>query len=546
MKRTIIYIIFLLLQISATYSGNDSLLQRLDGAIAARGGYEEAKERELRLLEDMYAHAGSADGRYRIMGKTFDAYRGYDLNKGLSVAEEKYRLAREMKREDYIYDARMNMAEALCGLGMFKESLEIMDGMDCGSVPGHLKAYYFHIYRTIYGLLADFAAAGSMRDRYLGETGRYRDSIVAYSSPGTLAHVVVKADGYNSSGDYAKAAELVEGYLSGTDVNTHDKAILHFTLSEAYRGMGDRENEEKYLAMSATGDMESAVREYVSLRRLAVMLYEEGDIDRAYRYARLCMDDAARCNARWRILEVQKMFPIISEAYRRKEAAQRERLEAALVAISVLAVCLGVAIAVSYRQKRKVAAARAGLAEVNAGLERANDGLKQANGRLADMNRRLAESDHIKEEYVGHYLSQCSEYLDKMEQYRHRLNKMAAAGRLDDLYRELKSSAPIEAELKEFYAGFDATFLQIYPNFVEEFNALLREPLVPRQGELLNTELRIFALVRLGITDSVKIAQFLRYSVTTIYNYRTRVRNKAACERDDFENRVMDIGRQGL
>ena len=409
MKRTIIYIIFLLLQISATYSGNDSLLQRLDGAIAARGGYEEAKERELRLLEDMYAHAGSADGRYRIMGKTFDAYRGYDLNKGLSVAEEKYRLAREMKREDYIYDARMNMAEALCGLGMFKESLEIMDGMDCGSVPGHLKAYYFHIYRTIYGLLADFAAAGSMRDRYLGETGRYRDSIVAYSSPGTLAHVVVKADGYNSSGDYAKAAELVEGYLSGTDVNTHDKAILHFTLSEAYRGMGDRENEEKYLAMSATGDMESAVREYVSLRRLAVMLYEEGDIDRAYRYARLCMDDAARCNARWRILEVQKMFPIISEAYRRKEAAQRERLEAALVAISVLAVCLGVAIAVSYRQKRKVAAARAGLAEVNAGLERANDGLKQANGRLADMNRRLAESDHIKEEYVGHYLSQCSE-----------------------------------------------------------------------------------------------------------------------------------------
>lgn len=546
MKRTIIYIIFLLLQISATYSGNDSLLQRLDGAIAARGGYEEAKERELRLLEDMYAHAGSADGRYRIMGKTFDAYRGYDLNKGLSVAEEKYRLAREMKREDYIYDARMNMAEALCGLVMFKESLEIMDGMDCGSVPGHLKAYYFHIYRTIYGLLADFAAAGSMRDRYLGETGRYRDSIVAYSSPGTLAHVVVKADGYNSSGDYAKAAELVEGYLSGTDVNTHDKAILHFTLSEAYRGMGDRENEEKYLAMSATGDMESAVREYVSLRRLAVMLYEEGDIDRAYRYARLCMDDAARCNARWRILEVQKMFPIISEAYRRKEAAQRERLEAALVAISVLAVCLGVAIAVSYRQKRKVAAARAGLAEVNAGLETANEGLKQANERLSDMNRRLAESDHIKEEYVGHYLSQCSEYLDKMEQYRHRLNKMAAAGRLDDLYRELKSSAPIEAELKEFYSGFDATFLQIYPNFVEEFNALLREPLVPRQGELLNTELRIFALVRLGITDSVKIAQFLRYSVTTIYNYRTRVRNKAACERDDFENRVMDIGRQGL
>ena len=259
------------------------------------------------MLEDMYAHAGSSDGRYSVMGKTFDAYRGYDLNKGLQAAEEKYRLAQEMGKEDYLYDARMNMAEALCGLGMFKESLEIMDGMDVGSVPGHLKAYYSHIYRTIYGLLADFAAAGSMRDRYLGATSRYRDSIVAYSKLGTLAYVVVKADGYNSSGDYAKAAELVEDYLGGTDMNTHDKAILHFTLSEAYRGMGDREKEKMYLALSATGDMESAVREYVSLRRLAVMLYEEGDIDRAYRYARLCMDDAARCNARWRILEVQKL-----------------------------------------------------------------------------------------------------------------------------------------------------------------------------------------------------------------------------------------------
>ena len=160
------------------------------------------------------------------------------------------------------------------------------------------------------------------------------------------------------------------------------------------------------------------------------------------------------------------------------------------------------------------------------------------------MNHTLSEANYIKEEYIGRYMDQCSTYLDKMDLYRRSLNKIAAAGRVEELYKAIKSSQFLEEEpLKDFYANFDMTFLQLFPNFVEEFNALLVEPMQPKQGELLNTELRIFALIRLGITDSTKIAQFLRYSVTTIYNYRTRVRNKALGERDEFEAKVMKIGK---
>ena len=155
----------------------------------------------------------------------------------------------------------------------------------------------------------------------------------------------------------------------------------------------------------------------------------------------------------------------------------------------------------------------------------------------------LLEANYIKEEYIGRYMDQCSTYLDKMDLYRRSLNKIAAAGRVEELYKAIKSSQFLDEELKEFYANFDMTFLQLFPNFVEEFNALLTEPMQPKPGELLNTELRIFALIRLGITDSTKIAQFLRYSVTTIYNYRTRVRNKALGERDEFETKVMQIGK---
>ena len=142
-------------------------------------------------------------------------------------------------------------------------------------------------------------------------------------------------------------------------------------------------------------------------------------------------------------------------------------------------------------------------------------------------------------------MDQCSTYIEKLDAYRRHLGKLAAAGKVQELYKDLKSSKQVEQELKEFYANFDDTFLQLFPTFVEDFNSLLLpdERITPKSGERMSTELRIFALIRLGITDSVKIAQFLRYSVTTIYNYRTRVRNKAAGNRDELETLVARIGR---
>ena len=193
--------------------------------------------------------------------------------------------------------------------------------------------------------------------------------------------------------------------------------------------------------------------------------------------------------------------------------------------------------------KRQVVAANSQLSILNSELKKLNKSQHEANERLLHTNQTLTEANHIKEEYLGRFLSLSSSYISKMEEYRRILNKQAAAGKLEELYRTLKSDRFINQELKEFYHNFDVSFLKIFPNFVEEFNALLVEPMQPKQGELLNTELRIFALIRLGITDSTKIAQFLRYSVTTIYNYRTRVRNKALGERDEFEAKVMKIGK---
>lgn len=194
---------------------------------------------------------------------------------------------------------------------------------------------------------------------------------------------------------------------------------------------------------------------------------------------------------------------------------------------------------------KKLAVARREVIDANKQLKELNEKLHISNEQLKEANHSIAENSYLKEEYIGRYMDQCSVYLEKMDAYRRSLGRIAAIGDLEELYKNIKSSKFIERELKEFYTNFDNAFLQLFPTFVEDFNALLAidEKISLKNGERMNTELRIFALIRLGITDSVKIAQFLRYSVTTIYNYRTKVRNKAAGNRDLLEQEVMKIGK---
>jgi hypothetical protein len=197
-----------------------------------------------------------------------------------------------------------------------------------------------------------------------------------------------------------------------------------------------------------------------------------------------------------------------------------------------------------YRQMKKLAIARKNLSHANEKLNTLNYELSKINIEMKEANITLSESNLIKEEYIGRYMDQCSEYIDKLDNYRRMLNKSANSGKTEDLIKALKSKEFIEEELKDFYNNFDITFLQLFPGFVEDFKKLLvdDEYVQLKTGQLLNTELRIYALVRLGISDSVKISHFLRCSLSTIYNYRTKIRNKAVGNRDEFENKVMRIG----
>ena len=521
----------------------DALLREIDGIIKNRQTYGAEKEARIADLKKLLVEAASDEQRYGFCGRLFDEYRAYNLDSSFVYAQRKEELAHRLNKLDYLDDSAMNMAEVMGTTGMYKEALELLGKIDKKTLPDYLYGYYYHLYRTIYGLMGDYAVTEKAKKEYYRMTDLYRDSLLQINASDSLGHALVMADKCIVHARYDEAIDMLMKYYSKPSLDDHAQAMITYTISEGYRLKGDKQGQKHYLALSAIADLKSAVKEYVSLRKLASLVYETGDIDRAYNYLKCSLEDATLCNARLRTLEISQVFPIIDQAYQLKTKRQQQEMKVSLICISLLSVFLLVAIFFVYKQMKKVAAARREVIDTNTLLQELNEELHDSNSQLKEMNHTLSEANYIKEEYIGRYMDQCSTYLDKMDLYRRSLNKIAAAGRVEELYKAIKSSQFLDEELKEFYANFDVTFLQLFPSFVEEFNALLTEPMQPKPGEQLNTELRIFALIRLGITDSTKIAQFLRYSVTTIYNYRTRVRNKAVGERDEFEAKVMQIGK---
>ena len=549
MKNIIIFLCLCTIYMCRLYAANssraDSLLLKLDRVIKERPIYMEQKELKLVELKRQLYRQIPAEERFAILGTLLDEYRSFNTDSALHVAEERERIAIRLGNPEYIDNARMNKADVLGMTGMYKEGMDLMQNIHANRLSEAIRPYYYHIYRTVYGLMADYAVTEYEKKLYAELTDRYRDSLLLVNKDNILIHTLIQSDQYNVRNECDKAIRLLTDYLAQQKDYEHDVAICAYTLSESYRLKGDKEKEKEYLIVSAIADMKTAVREYVSLRKLAVLLYQEGDIERAYSYVKICMEDAAACNARLRKLEILEIFPIINDAYQQKTEKQQEQMKWALVSISLLSLFLLLAIFYVYKQMKKVAAARREVIDANKRLKELNNELHLSNAQLKEANHSIAENSYLKEEYIGRYMDQCSVYLEKMDNYRRSLGKIAATGNVEELYKNIKSSKFIEGELKEFYTNFDNTFLQLFPTFVEDFNALLadNEQISLKNGERMNTELRIFALIRLGITDSVKIAQFLRYSVTTIYNYRTKVRNKAAGDRDLLEQEVMKIGK---
>jgi cell division protein FtsB len=242
--------------------------------------------------------------------------------------------------------------------------------------------------------------------------------------------------------------------------------------------------------------------------------------------------------------QVSHILTRINDEYKAKLKHANTRLQWTVGIISLLSIVMILLLGYVTKKRRQLAVAHDELAQSNQQLSRLNAQLKETNEQLAMSNLRLHDSNRVKDEYITKFLKLCSEYIDKLDNYRIKINRKAKANQFDDIRKMTSSQQMKEDEVKELFDNFDAVFLHLFPNFLSEFNALLKpeEQIVLPEENHLTTDLRIFALIRLGIDESSRIADFLRYSPNSIYNYRARIKNKAIGDREDFERRVKEIG----
>lgn len=545
MLKPIILIVLLLSSLNVfAQESLDAILIRLDHLIENRDQYITQRQQE---IESLYRLKDQADGiveHYSYARRLHGLFLPYHIDSAMHYANECLELARKHPQKTTKEDAQLILAQSYLLAGMYYEAGELLTQLSTQHLSNELKQFYYTLQNTRYRYLHSYLVGSDLNAHYDSLSKIYQDSLIQITEPTDARYPLAYAEKLRDAGQYEESKQQLKLLLSNLTPEDRSFAYTAYTLSTVYEKEKDVNDQMKYLGLSAESDIRNAVRENAAIRELALLLYRSGDIKRAYNYIKVALDDALFSKARLRSFEILQILPVIDQSYQQMREQKRLNMLYFTVIASLLSLFLLVSLFYNQRQKRKLKWANDEINVKNEQLKDANEQLKLRNDQIRDVNIQLSSSNQIQEEYIGKYLKLCSTYIGKLDHYRQTIHKKAAMGSKEELLKLLKSKEMVDQELQTFYHDFDEAFLELYPGFVEQFNALLKEDeqILLKPDEKLNTELRIFALIRLGITESPQIAKFLRYSVTTIYNYRTKVRNKARVPRDLFEDEVMKLG----
>lgn len=522
----------------------DSLLNVLDKVISQSAHYENTKNKRITHLKIKFKQTNlSKAKRYLINDKLFLEYEAYNFDSAMHYINQNLQIAAELGNQNMLNDSKLKKTRLLSIAGIYVEGIKLIQSIDKATLtPEKLQEYYIE-FKNLYLYQAEYAVGSEFRNEYLGEMNAYLDTILMHVPKNSYQYVTNKVSVLINQQKTVEAEKMLLSYLERISPDTREYSITTSILAFLYSFDTRTDLRKEYLIKSAISDIKAVVKENNSIRTLAEILYEEGATERAYHYMKISMDDANYFNARLRNLQASKMLSVIDKTFLTEKIEQQKRTQKLLTVISILSVFLFLAVIYVILQMKRLSRARMEVQMINNELQKLNSDLSEVNDRLHQTNNRLKESNIIKDEYLGRFLDLCSKYIDNLENYRKQLNKKATSGKMDDLLRTLKSTKFSDDELKDLYLNFDTAFLKIFPNFVEAFNQLLpeNERIVPKREEQLTAELRIFALVRLGITESGKIANFLRFSITTVYSYRSKMRVRSLYK-DSFEEQVLKIG----
>lgn len=565
MKRCLLAILFISLYGSIGWANQvnlDSLYRVLDAAIDSAAIYKKQKMDDINALEKQYAAARNDQEKYQFALSLYREYIAFINDSALNYIQVCMECAERMGRKDLQTQSELALAYQLADTGFYPEAEIHFKAISKDQLTDDMVITYLKGMNHLYGEMAYYSHDKRLRDQFFSKSAAFRDSLLQILPEDSYGYNALKSVELNNQGKTDEALKCSNKWLKLAKPGSRDYATMSFYRSEIYRNQGDVEMERYWLIMSALTDIRHAIMDQAALWSLAnSLMNEEGDLDRAYKYMDFSWECISYFSTHMRSWLVSPILTRINDKYKQNLHQANTNLIWTIAAISLLVVGLLMLLFYVSKKRRQLAVIRNELkyandelGELNNQLSAKNNDLSEANQQLSDINEQLRQaiihlndSNRVKDEYIGKFLSVCSDYIDKLDNYRIKINRKLKAGQQADVLRMTSSEQLKEDELKELFDHFDDIFLRLFPTFIDDFNALLRpgEEIIPTEKNHLNTDLRIFALIRLGIEESSKIAEFLRYSPNSIYAYRARIKNKAAGNRDEFEKNVKEIGIKG-
>lgn len=528
--QRILILFFFIGSFSLIAQEKNPYLEELDQVLLKKDVYLKQKYRKIEALKkniSKFTLNQNNKELYNCYISLFDEYKSFKYDSAYYYLEQSKIKAKVLKDPKFLSKSRIKEGFVLLSSGLFKEAIDTLNVIDDSKLDLRNKFEYYNIKARAYYDLADYNRDQRFNIHYVQQGNHFLKKALELIGTNTNEYWAAESLKRLKQQDWRGAEFAFSYWINNYNLPAEYYGIATSSLGYIYSERGYTKKAIQYLALAAIADVKNATKETVALRNLANELFKMGYLDKANEYINIAMDDATFYNARHRKIEISTILPIIEKAQLNNVKDKNDKLEKIIILLTILTVIIFLFLGIIFKQLKEKNKARKIMASSYL--------------QLQEMNVSLSEANAIKEEYITYFIKATSAFINKIDHIQKSTLHKIITKKTDEVIASLKRYN-VKEERENLFHQFDEIFLRLFPTFVTEFNKLFPpdHKCVVKKGELLNTELRIFALYRLGIQDSNQMAEFLELSVATIYTYKTRIKSKSDFK-DTFEQKIMEI-----
>jgi tetratricopeptide (TPR) repeat protein len=523
-----LFLFFLGLSASAS-TKTDSLLTVLKKELVKKKVYDDQKEARIEKLRNLLSNTPQTNyiKLYELCSNLYEEYKVYQFDSAYVYTNKLLDLSHHLKDQSKEYDSKMKLGFILCSAGMFKQTFDCLNKINAATLNNDSKVEYYSLKARAYSDLADYDNDAYYTPYENAESVKYLDSAIRFCKPDSFDLLIQLGTRQSKTGDTKTPSKYLIRLLNNFNITTHQRARVATALSLFYTSDAQSDERIQLLTIGAINDIRASIKETLAAFLLGQELYHKGNMTDAYMFIQEAMGDAEYYGARLRKIKIGAVLPVVGAQKLILVEKEKNKVIVYLLSITAVSALVLLVFFIIFIQLKRLKAKEKIIEEKNVQLEQ--------------INEKLGEDTRIKEEYIGYFFNVISGYILKLEKLKRSIDRKLVTKKYEDIQLVI-DEINIKKERETLFYTFDHTFLKIFPDFITTFNSLFKkeDQIWPKDNEVLNTDLRIFALKRMGISDDETVASILEYSVKTIYVYKMRIKAKSIYPSDQFDQKLME------